>query len=102
MASSAPAQQAAPAKAPAAADKLALMRAAMASADGGRGVHAFIVPSEDPHMVRCWKHGSRCPSRPRLRLASTGQGGWPDPRARPAVHEAARRHKGCRGIGCYV
>ncbi|PSC69930.1 putative Xaa-Pro aminopeptidase P [Micractinium conductrix] len=31
-------------------EKLARMRAAMAQADGGRGVHAFIVPSEDPHM----------------------------------------------------
>ncbi len=31
--------------------KVASMRAAMAAADGGRGVQAFIVPSEDPHMV---------------------------------------------------
>lgn len=31
--------------------KVAAMRAAMAAADGGRGVQAFIVPSEDPHMV---------------------------------------------------
>ncbi|KAI7835935.1 hypothetical protein COHA_010169 [Chlorella ohadii] len=30
--------------------KVASMRAAMAAADGGRGVQAFIVPSEDPHM----------------------------------------------------
>lgn len=38
------------AKAPADA-KVARMREAMAAADGGRGVQAFIVPSEDPHMV---------------------------------------------------
>lgn len=56
-------------------EKLARMRAAMAQADGGRGVHAFIVPSEDPHMVggwvrrtlpataaagRLWRHGGSC------------------------------------------
>ena len=32
---------------------LARLRAAMAVADGGAPVHAFIIPSEDPHMVRC-------------------------------------------------
>jgi hypothetical protein len=54
MASSAAAQQAdAPPAAPAPAkdEKLNRMREAMAKADGGKGVHAFIVPSEDPHMV---------------------------------------------------
>jgi len=30
--------------------KLAALRAAMAAADGGRGVAAYIVPTEDPHM----------------------------------------------------
>ncbi len=32
--------------------KLAALREAMAAANGGSGVHAYIVPSEDPHMVR--------------------------------------------------
>jgi len=31
-------------------DRLAALRTAMAAADGGRGVHAYIVPTEDPHM----------------------------------------------------
>ena len=31
--------------------KLAALREALLQADGGRGVQAFIVPSEDPHMV---------------------------------------------------
>lgn len=31
--------------------KLAALREAMAAADGGAGVHAYIIPSEDPHMV---------------------------------------------------
>ncbi|GLC69902.1 hypothetical protein PLESTF_000893800 [Pleodorina starrii] len=36
---------------PAAADpKLSALRAAMAAADGGRGVSAYLVPTEDPHM----------------------------------------------------
>lgn len=52
MASSAAAPQAAapPAAAPATDPKLVRIRAAMARADGGRGIQAFIVPSEDPHM----------------------------------------------------
>ena len=32
-------------------ERLALLRAAMKKADGGKGVEAFIVPTEDPHMV---------------------------------------------------
>ena len=28
------------------------LRKEMAAADGGRGVSAYIIPSEDPHMVR--------------------------------------------------
>ena len=31
--------------------RLAAVRAAMRLADGGLGVDAFIVPTEDPHMV---------------------------------------------------
>jgi hypothetical protein len=31
--------------------RLAALRAAMAAADGGRGVDAFIIPTEDSHMV---------------------------------------------------
>lgn len=55
MASSAAAPQAAapPAAAPATDPKLVRIRAAMARADGGRGIQAFIVPSEDPHMASC-------------------------------------------------
>lgn len=33
--------------------KVAALREAMAGADEGNGVHAYIIPSEDPHMVRC-------------------------------------------------
>lgn len=33
------------------ATKLVKLREQMAAADGGAGVDAFIVPSEDPHMV---------------------------------------------------
>ena len=52
MASSAAAPAAAPAAAAPAADaKLNRLREAMAKADGGKGIHAFIVPSEDTHMV---------------------------------------------------
>lgn len=53
MASSAAAAAAdAPASPPRAVDeKLVKIRELMAKADGGRGVQAFIVPSEDPHMV---------------------------------------------------
>jgi hypothetical protein len=32
--------------------KLTALREAMSGANGGQGVHAYIVPSEDPHMVR--------------------------------------------------
>ena len=32
--------------------RLSAVRAAMRLADGGVGVDAFIVPTEDPHMVR--------------------------------------------------
>lgn len=32
--------------------KLEALRREMAKADDGRGVTAFIIPSEDPHMVR--------------------------------------------------
>lgn len=64
-------QEAGPASAaPAAVDpKLAALREAMAQADGGRGISAFIIPSEDPHMVRLlgagallrpWNSGSSC------------------------------------------
>lgn len=42
----------APAAAAAVDPKLVAMREALARADGGKGVQAFIVPSEDPHMVR--------------------------------------------------
>ena len=35
---------------PAGCPKLAGLRAAMAAADGGRGVSAYLVPTEDPHM----------------------------------------------------
>jgi len=28
------------------------LRKEMAAADGGRGVSAYIIPTEDPHMVR--------------------------------------------------
>jgi hypothetical protein len=31
--------------------RLSAVRAAMRLADGGAGVDAFIVPTEDPHMV---------------------------------------------------
>ena len=31
-------------------ERLAAVRRAMAAVDGGKGVHAFIVPTEDPHM----------------------------------------------------
>lgn len=32
-------------------ERLTRLRAAMKKADGGKGVQAFIVPTEDPHMV---------------------------------------------------
>ncbi len=32
--------------------KVEQLRKEMAAADGGRGVSAYIIPSEDPHMVR--------------------------------------------------
>ena len=38
--------------------KLTALREAMSAANGGQGVHAYIVPSEDPHMVR---YGSGMP-----------------------------------------
>ena len=31
--------------------KVDQLRKEMAAADGGKGVHAYIIPSEDPHMV---------------------------------------------------
>lgn len=31
-------------------EQLASLRAAMAKANGGKGVHAYIIPSDDPHM----------------------------------------------------
>eukprot|EP00195_Chlamydomonas_chlamydogama_P009509 CAMPEP_0202892282 /NCGR_PEP_ID=MMETSP1392-20130828/2027_1 /ASSEMBLY_ACC=CAM_ASM_000868 /TAXON_ID=225041 /ORGANISM="Chlamydomonas chlamydogama, Strain SAG 11-48b" /LENGTH=683 /DNA_ID=CAMNT_0049576179 /DNA_START=304 /DNA_END=2355 /DNA_ORIENTATION=- len=31
-------------------ERLSALRAAMSHADGGQGVHAYIVPTEDPHM----------------------------------------------------
>uniref|UniRef100_A0A7R9VKA2 Xaa-Pro aminopeptidase P n=1 Tax=Chlamydomonas euryale TaxID=1486919 RepID=A0A7R9VKA2_9CHLO len=31
-------------------ERLASLRKAMAGADGGEGVHAFLIPTEDPHM----------------------------------------------------
>lgn len=33
-------------------ERLQKLRKEMASADGGRGVDAYIIPTEDPHMVR--------------------------------------------------
>lgn len=43
----------APVAAPAVVDvKLDKIRSLMATADNGKPVHAIIVPSEDPHMVR--------------------------------------------------
>jgi len=30
--------------------RLVRLRAAMARADGGKGVSAYIIPTEDPHM----------------------------------------------------
>ena len=32
-------------------NKLEELRSKMAAADGGKGVHAYIIPNEDPHMV---------------------------------------------------
>lgn len=32
--------------------KVEQLRRLMAAADGGKGVQAYIIPSEDPHMVR--------------------------------------------------
>lgn len=46
-----PAEAAAPPAAPPC-PRLAALRAAMAAADGGDGVDAYLVPTEDPHMVR--------------------------------------------------
>lgn len=31
--------------------KVELLRNEMAKADDGKGVHAYIIPTEDPHMV---------------------------------------------------
>lgn len=31
--------------------KVEQLRKLMAAADGGKGVQAYIIPSEDPHMV---------------------------------------------------
>lgn len=31
------------------------LRKEMAAADGGRGVSAYIIPTEDPHMVKLSK-----------------------------------------------
>lgn len=33
-------------------DKVEQLRKEMAVADGGKGVSAYIIPTEDPHMVR--------------------------------------------------
>ena len=38
--------------------KLTALREAMSAANGGQGVQAYIVPSEDPHMVRHNDSGS--------------------------------------------
>lgn len=38
--------------------KVEQLRKLMAAADGGKGVQAYIIPSEDPHMVLSEaKHG---------------------------------------------
>jgi hypothetical protein len=49
--------------------KLTALREAMSAANGGQGVHAYIVPSEDPHMVRHTNCGS--PAHPALRRTPT-------------------------------
>lgn len=36
--------------------KLVALRQQMAAADGGAGVDAYIIPSEDPHMVGIPSH----------------------------------------------
>ena len=56
--------------------RLVQLRAALKKADGGKGVDAFIVPSEDAHMVRCrplpWTQPAACATtRPSL-LCLTG------------------------------
>ncbi|KIY93943.1 X-Pro aminopeptidase, partial [Monoraphidium neglectum] len=48
--SAAAAAAAAPSNGGAGDDRVARLREAMARADGGKGVQAYIVPSEDPHM----------------------------------------------------
>jgi hypothetical protein len=44
--------------------RLAGLRAEMAKAAGGKGVDAYIVPSEDPHMVSCLSISSAARGRP--------------------------------------
>lgn len=60
-------------------ERLVAIRQAMAAADGGKGVQAFIVPSEDPHMVwrKRWRLWRRLGGK--LCLCSAwvgGVGGW--------------------------
>jgi hypothetical protein len=38
--------------APAIDERVEALRAEMRVADGGQGIDAYIIPSEDPHMVR--------------------------------------------------
>ena len=40
--------------------KLVALRQAMAGADGGKGVDVYVVPTEDPHMVRDCLHNPGC------------------------------------------
>lgn len=86
MASSPATAPAAPPAAAAAPDaRVAALRQALAQADGGKGVQAFIVPSEDPHMVgaaqlvvvqrRVAGHGRACaPHQLAPKGTATGQG----------------------------
>ncbi|KAK9805604.1 hypothetical protein WJX72_007339 [[Myrmecia] bisecta] len=60
------------ADAPAADERVAALRREMAEADDGAGVHAYIIPSEDPHMS---EYPPDCDDRRRFISHFTGSAG---------------------------
>lgn len=52
--------------------KVDQLRKEMAAADGGKGVHAYIIPSEDPHMS---EYAPSCDERRHFISGFTGSAG---------------------------
>lgn len=59
--------------APAECERLAALRKALAAADHGKGVHAYIVPTEDPHMS---EYSPEVFKRREYITKFTGTAGW--------------------------